>query len=772
MNIGRKLMLSFLLVTLVPTILLALLSTLIISKNMKVDAQVTVSNSLKAARVQYYARAHQMKYGMLQASTESYIKRAIAAGDTGFLRSQLKAWKKYRPHVDLWNIVDKNARIIASLNSESTGNKVSINGLVERAITSGVSVISTELIDQDLIDQENLTEQGRVLLISDSDEVEQPEYGVLSGGMLLVVVTPVMNEADTVVGAIITGDLTNNDTFVPDSFADTIPGSLVSISMGGVQVATNVRNEEGGRAVGHLYPSEVLDKILSNEGFRGETVVAGSSYMAAFDPITNYRDEVIGALFVGVPKERFVELQNENIKAVIAISTVALFLATGVASLITLRIIRPIKALNTKAELISSGDLNIGFGFPTEGNDEIADLAETFKQMVRNLSENEERIQISQDNLSHQKNLVESIINSLPYCLYVIGKDLKIVDWNRHGLEECPICKATPGLDCYGADFVTHLGDFELREGLKEVVESVFKTGKPVSLERRVSQKGPGSRDLRVQSSIFPILSAELTNSQRPVEYVIWMAEDVTARREMEARVISSEKLAAVGQLAAGVAHEVNNPLGGVLNCIYNFKNRNLTDERKTEYIDFIEDGITRAQNIVRQLLDFSQQHDPELARVDINSLIESVLPLIHHSIKGRDINVVTRLGTDLPDVLADRHQIEQVLVNLLLNAVQSVEQVGRIEVATSAKGGWYSITIGDNGCGIEADSLNRIFDPFYTTKGVGSGTGLGLSVSRGIIERHKGRIEVESTLRVGTTFKLYLPVILPEPDLETSIET
>ncbi len=764
MNIGRKLMLSFLLVTLVPTILLAILTTYIISKNMKEDAQLTVSNSLKAARVQYYARAHQMKYGMLQASTESYIKQAISSSDTVFLRDLLKSWKKYRPHVDLWSIVDKNAMTIASLNSRVTGVKVTINGLVERALAEGKPLISTELISQGMIDKESLTEQGRVRIVSTGEEQVQPENGVLSGGMLLVVVTPVIDSDGGTLGAIITGDLTNNDTFVPDSFAEIIPGSLVSISMKGVKIATNVRNEDGERALGHLYPAEVLDEIRSNKGFGGETTVAGSAYMAAFDPITNHRGEVIGSLFVGVPKQRFAELQNENVKAVIVISTIALFLATGVASLITLRIIRPIKALNTKAELISMGDLNIGFGYPTDGNDEIADLAKTFKQMVRNLRENEERISISQENLSHQKNLVESIINSLPYCLYVIEKDLKIVDWNRHGLESCPVCKCVPGMDCCGKDFVEHLGDFELRDGLKEVIESVFKSGKPVSLERRVSHKMPGTRDLRVQSSIFPIYSLEHPSRQSLVKYVIWMAEDVTDRREMEARVTSSEKLAAVGQLAAGVAHEVNNPLGGVLNCIYNFKNRNLTDERKAEYIGFIEDGITRAQNIVRQLLDFSQQHDPELGRLNINSLVESVLPLIHHTIKDSDIKIVTRFGTDLPDVLADRHQIEQVLVNLLLNAVQSVEQQGRIEVTTSSMGGWYSITVGDDGCGIEPESLTKIFDPFFTTKGVGSGTGLGLSVSRGIIERHKGRIEVESESGVGTIFKLYLPVLLPEP--------
>ncbi len=765
MNIGRKLMLSFLLVTLVPTILLAILTTFIISKNMNEDAQITVGNSLKAARVQYYARAHQMKYGMLQASTESYIKRAIKRRDSGFLRSQLKAWKKYRPHVDLWDIVDKNAVIIASLNSGNMSVKVSINGLVERAMAERRSLISTELISQELMDFENLREQGRIKLVNTDEESEQPEYGALSGGMLLVVVTPVTDSAGKVVGAIITGDLMNNDTFVPDSFARTIPGSLVSISIGGVQISTNVVNADGERAVGHLYPPEVLDTTLSNKEFSGETIIAGSSYMAALDPIKDHKGTIIGSLFVGLPKERFAALQNENVKAVIAISTIALFLATGVASLITLRIIRPIKTLNTKAELISSGDLNVRFGFPTEGNDEIADLAKTFKQMVRNLRDNEVRISTSQENLSQQKNLVESIINSLPYCLYVVERDFTIVDWNRHGLLGCPVCKCVPGVDYCGKNFVEHLGDYELRDGLKDTFESVFNTGKPVSLERRVSRKGLGTRDIRVQSSIFPIFLSDSSGRQRSVKYVIWMAEDVTAKREMEARVISSEKLAAVGQLAAGVAHEVNNPLGGVLNCIYNFKNSNLTDERKREYIDFIEDGITRAQNIVRQLLDFSQQHEPELGRVDINGLIESVLPLIYHTIKGREIKIVKRLGTDLPDVLADRHQIEQVLVNLLLNAVHAVEPQGLIEVATSSEGGWYTITVGDNGCGIEADSLTRIFDPFYTTKGVGSGTGLGLSVSRGIIERHKGDIEVESTIGAGTTFTLRLPVVSQEPD-------
>ena len=730
MNIGSKLILSFLLATLLPTVFLAFLTTNLISSSKKEDAQETINNNLKAAWMQYYARAYQMQYGMLQASTERAIKDAIRRKDSSLLRAQIIEWKRYRPYVDLWAFVDPKAYTIASYNTQATGYRLSFKGLVEKSISLKSSFISTEIVPRDILTLERIDARARI-----ESETGVAESAV-KDGMMLVVITPVMDGSGAVLGAIITGDLINNDSFVPDTLAESIPGSLVTIAMGQVQVSTNVTDKNGRRTVGHLIPGQVLGEINRS-----------------LDPIINYEARIIGSLFVGVPKEKFVELQYRNIKAVTTIALLGFFMATGVASFLTYVITRPILSLKKKAQMVSSGDLNVRIGSATQGQDEIADLARTSELMLQSLRDKEHSIKAGQEKVATQKKLIESIINSLPYCLYVLERSKAIVVWNRHASEACPICRCdSPGEDCHNENFMAHTPD-GLRGELEKIVDSVFETGRARSIEYKLS--GPDGAEMVIFTSIFPVL----TGVQGPAEYVVWMSEDVTKKKEMESNIISSEKLAAVGQLAAGIAHEVNNPLGGILNCLYNFKNCSLTDERKAEYLDFMEDGIRRVQKIVRQLLEFSQQHAPELTLTDLNAMIQGIIPLFVHSVKGKDVSLVVNLGQGLPPILVDKHQIEQILVNLILNAVQSVSGAGRIEVSTKYEGRWFCIQVADNGCGIPQDNLKRIFDPFFTTKGVGKGTGLGLSVSRGIIERHKGRIEVESQPGKGSTFKVLLPI-------------
>ncbi|MBE7415765.1 MAG: HAMP domain-containing protein [Deltaproteobacteria bacterium] len=430
-------------------------------------------------------------------------------------------------------------------------------------------------------------------------------------------------------------------------------------------------------------------------------------------------------------------------------------MATGVASFLTYVITRPILSLKKKAQLVAAGDLNIRMGQVKEGNDEIADLARTFEQMVESLRDKEESIRVSQEKLATQKKLVESIINSLPYSLYVLERNKSVVVRNMHATEACPVGECEGPEGCHEEDFISHFTK-GLREELSGMVESVFETGEPRSAEYRLSTPD-GERVMF--ASVFPVVAG----GAKPAEFVVWMSEDITRKKEIESNIISSEKLAAVGQLAAGIAHEVNNPLGGILNCLYNLRNRKLTDERKAEYVDFMEDGIKRVQNIVRQLLDFSQQHAPELSLTDTNSIIEGIIPLFRHSVRGKEVRLLVNLSQGLPRILVDRHQIEQILVNLILNAVQAVSSEGLIEVTTRREGNWFCIQISDNGCGIPPENLGRVFDPFFTTKGVGRGTGLGLSVSRGIIERHKGRIEVESQPGKGSTFRVLLPIGVAE---------
>jgi hypothetical protein len=221
--------------------------------------------------------------------------------------------------------------------------------------------------------------------------------------------------------------------------------------------------------------------------------------------------------------------------------------------------------------------------------------------MVSNLRENEERIKVSQDKLRQQKNLIESIINSLPYCLYVIERNKGIVAWNRHASLACPICKCGAEDECRNMNFIEHLPNDELKEGLREVIREVFATGESRHMDQKISPAERGGKELVVTTSVFPIFSER--RWKRGVD-----GRGHNQEKEIEASVISSEKLAAIGHSPRALPTR-SITRSGDTNCLYNFKNKKLTDERKAEYLDFMEEGMKRVQNIVRQLLDFSQQH-------------------------------------------------------------------------------------------------------------------------------------------------------------------
>ena len=172
-----------------------------------------------------------------------------------------------------------------------------------------------------------------------------------------------------------------------------------------------------------------------------------------------------------------------------------------------------------------------------------------------------------------------------------------------------------------------------------------------------------------------------------------------------------------------------------------------------------MEDGLRRAQKIVRQLLDFSQQHEPEFSMNDMNGLVDRVLVLTNHAIAEKGLQLHKVYEHDLPPLFVDPQMIEQVLTNLILNAVQATDEGGSIILQTRIAHERCEIDVGDTGSGIPPEVRPHIFDPFFTTKGTGEGTGLGLSVSLGIVERHGGQLTVESEVGKGTVFTVSLPL-------------
>ena len=227
-----------------------------------------------------------------------------------------------------------------------------------------------------------------------------------------------------------------------------------------------------------------------------------------------------------------------------------------------------------------------------------------------------------------------------------------------------------------------------------------------------------------------------------------------------QSQLIQSEKLSAVGQFVAGVAHELNNPLTAVVGFAEILQNTE-TDSRIRGHLDRIAKSAHRCHKIVSSLLSFARQHPPERKLVDLHAIMDSVLELMTYDLRTSNVTIVKDYAPTLPLTMADPHQLEQVFVNIIGNARQAIEPVqreGRITVRTRAAGNRVSIEFEDNGPGIRPEHLARLFDPFFTTKPVGKGTGLGLSLVYGIIQEHGGKISARSELGHGATFAIDLP--------------
>ena len=255
----------------------------------------------------------------------------------------------------------------------------------------------------------------------------------------------------------------------------------------------------------------------------------------------------------------------------------------------------------------------------------------------------------------------------------------------------------------------------------------------------------------------FNSMTLALKDATRNLEQKV--ADRTRELRAAQAETARGEKLASVGLLAAGIAHELNNPLTGVLTFSSLMRKKVPAGSQDAEDLDLVIRETKRCAAIIRRLLDFAREKAPEKKFADLNRLIEETVHLVERPAHLAHIEIRLELDRELPPVWMDSDLVKQVVMNMLVNAQHAIDRDGAITVRTRKLAGRVEISIIDTGCGIRPEDLPRIFDPFFTTKGVGKGTGLGLSVSHGIVEAHGGSIEVESTPGAGSTFRVYLPL-------------
>ena len=275
------------------------------------------------------------------------------------------------------------------------------------------------------------------------------------------------------------------------------------------------------------------------------------------------------------------------------------------------------------------------------------------------------------------------------------------------------------------------------------------------SLEVRVRHKLGDWR--RIRCNFSPLFSEE-----GKIEGVVISGRDVTELKRLEEQLIQAEKLAAMGQMLAGVAHELNNPLTAILGVTELIKERKDLEQPLQRQLDLTHRQARRAARIVQNLLEFSRPAAPQKKPVDLNAVIERTLQLHEHSLRRNNIEVDFHARAGIPEVIGDANQLIQVFLNLVSNAEHAIREIrdsGRIQIGLASSGRRVSVTVQDDGIGVKAEAIPRIFDPFYTTKRPGGGTGLGLSICMSILREHGGAIEAEPLPAGGSAFTVYLPV-------------
>jgi two-component system NtrC family sensor kinase len=395
----------------------------------------------------------------------------------------------------------------------------------------------------------------------------------------------------------------------------------------------------------------------------------------------------------------------------------------------------------------------------TEAKARLIDAAAQMAAMSVSLSAHYEaaiNTSINEARAEHRK-FTEAVLDALPVSLYVVDRHYKIVTWNRNreiGMQGMPRDAVI------GRDVFEVLAKYP-RGRLKQEFERAFRTGNIERIEQQTTDENGATIHWLV--SKIPMRDTEADE----VTHVITVGEDVTARVEAIHAAGRAEKLAAVGRLAAGVVHEINNPLATIAACAEALEQRveegsfgaSADVEDLGEYLGLIKSEAFRCKSITTGLLDFSRARAGNRHLIDVEDVLRSSANLISHQKRGDNIAIKFDIAANMMPVKADSGQIQQAIIALATNAIDAMPDGGILTFRAFSQTNRSVIEIEDTGSGIPPEDVSKIFEPFFTTKEIGKGTGLGLAVCYGIVTEHGGRLSVRSNVGKGSTFSMFLPI-------------
>ncbi len=642
-----KFILSFLVVIIFGGILTLTIGTRIEHNTIFSLAQAKVRHDLAAAWMVYNEKLTQIRNIILLNSTRDSIKEGIIRNDKQILLKYLSRVRK-QFHLDILTVTDnKGSVILRTANPEVAGDDQSQDALVRRALR-GETVSATQIIPrQELLKEGELLAMRAFLKFIPTPKAEPRLEDHEEKGMMLKAASPIIEENGGILGAIYGGILLNRNYEIVDRVKEIVYKDekykgreigTATIFQNDLRISTNVKNENGLRAIGTRLSKEVNQAVLKEgKAWVDRAFVVNDWYITAYEPIRDIEGEIIGILYVGMLEKPYIDLRNRVMLTFATMASGCVVVLLLILFFITSSIIHPLQKMVLATKRIASGDLN--HKVDSLSKDEIGELAQSFNRMTENLK----------------------VANE------------KLIQWGK-------------------------------------------------TLEKRVEER---TRELR----------------------------------EMQDYLIHSEKMASLGKMAAGVAHEINNPLTSILINTHLMLEKIEKSHTFYENLSLIADETSRCTNIVKGLLEFSRQNPPQKAYASINEIINRTLQLLENQVAFQNITIVKKLAQNLPQLKVDKDKIRQVFWNLFVNASEAMPKGGTLTIISqlSSDRKYVEVIIIDTGVGIPKENLSKIFDPFYTTKA--GGTGLGLAVSYGIINQHQGKISVKSEPNRGTAFTLSLPI-------------
>jgi two-component system, sporulation sensor kinase A len=556
-----------------------------------------------------------------------------------------------------------------------------------------------------------------------------------TGRFLLVVSVPVLddrNEVERVVNLSLR--IEDNEIFqsIFQSFKIGDNGYTFIVDRNGKIISHPSKERIGEDVSQNLVVKKVLEK---KSGYQEVLNSKGTWFFASFEHIPILDWGIVAQIPVDEIYQPYLTFQ----KSLWTISLVTFIVLSILTALYARQIIHPIRRLYLAVDQVAKGDYNQRI--EKIDNTEIGQLSNRFNEMIHYIRRSKANLHLKEEQLKEQKEYLRKIIDMNPSYIYAIDKEGKFTLVN----ESFAKLLGTETQDLLGKkidDFQFHIDSNLVRvweeiETIKErfVLEEEFK-----------DQEG---KIRWIETVRLPIFSPN-----REIDQILFVSTDITERKQAEELLRKSEKLAVVGELAAGVAHEIRNPLTSIKGFMHLLKEE---CETHKHYFEIMESELERINFIVNEFLMLGKPQVMNFRQKDVSDLLKDVMTLLESQAILNNVKMISEFEPNLPLLYCDENQLKQVFINIIKNAIEAMPNGGKVKIQAKKKENNLVIRFIDQGCGIPKDRIAKLGEPFYSTKE--KGTGLGLMVSFKIIEAHKGRIKIESEVGQGTTVDLSFPI-------------